>query len=130
MQSVPEFVLKIIQLYETMNVRFRVMEVGPTLHTGGRKTTCYRILQAAMTKLCLSRNPNPAFQITRSYVLNPKCIKMGELHFMENIKFLHLQMGGQMDLGAPSYDNALLTQVQTNRKWIIFDGPVDAFWIE
>lgn len=39
---------KVIQLFETFNVRFGVMLVGQT--TSG-KTTCYRILADAMTEI-------------------------------------------------------------------------------
>lgn len=34
--------MQVIQLYDTMDVRFGVMLVGPT---GGGKTECYRTLQ-------------------------------------------------------------------------------------
>lgn len=37
-----------MQLFETFNVRFGVMLVGPT---GGGKTTCYLVLQHAMSTL-------------------------------------------------------------------------------
>lgn len=40
------FIKKVIQLFETFNVRFGVMLVGPS---GGGKTMCYKILKAAMT---------------------------------------------------------------------------------
>ena len=39
---------KVIQLFDTFNVRFGAMIVGPT---GGGKTTWYKILADAMTKL-------------------------------------------------------------------------------
>ena len=39
---------KVLQLYDTMNVRFGVMLVGPT---GGGKSECYRTLQGAVTRL-------------------------------------------------------------------------------
>ena len=42
------FIHKVIQLFETFNVRFGVMLVGPT---GGGKTTCYKILADTMTAL-------------------------------------------------------------------------------
>merc|ERR1719454_2577382 len=48
LQVVPRFVVKTIELYQTMNVRFGVMTVGPT---GGGKSCCLRGLQSAMGKL-------------------------------------------------------------------------------
>jgi dynein heavy chain len=48
MEKNPVFVKKIIQLFETFNVRFGVMLVGPS---GGGKTACYKILKAAMTQI-------------------------------------------------------------------------------
>lgn len=44
LQQPGSFVTKVIQLYDTMNVRFGVMLVGPT---GGGKTECYRTLQVS-----------------------------------------------------------------------------------
>ena len=41
LQQHPIFIVKVIQLFETFNVRFGVMLVGPT---GGGKTTCYEVL--------------------------------------------------------------------------------------
>lgn len=40
------FMAKVIQLFETFNVRFGVMLVG---YTGSGKTTCYEILASLMT---------------------------------------------------------------------------------
>jgi dynein heavy chain len=45
LQPVPSFVTKVIQLFDTFDVRFGVMIVGPT---GAGKTTCYEVLQHAM----------------------------------------------------------------------------------
>ena len=47
-QAIPEFVIKVIQLFDTFEVRFGVMLVGPT---GGGKTTNFKILSDAMNKL-------------------------------------------------------------------------------
>jgi len=44
----PTFVLKVIQLFETFNVRFGVMLVGTT---GSAKTTSYEILEDTMNYL-------------------------------------------------------------------------------
>lgn len=48
LQTHEVFILKVIQLYETFNVRFGVMLVGPT---GSGKTTVWNVLQATMTYL-------------------------------------------------------------------------------
>ena len=122
LQPVPDFVIKIIQLYETMNVRFGVMEVGPT---GGGKTTCYQMLQEAMKKLCKSGSKNPAFQNTHTYVLNPKCIKMGELYGEYN-----LLTNEWTDGLASTIIRQCVADTTPDRKWVVFDGPVDAIWIE
>lgn len=45
LQKPDTFVTKVIQIYDTMNVRFGVMLVGPT---GGGKSECYRTLQVRM----------------------------------------------------------------------------------
>lgn len=47
-QVVPSSVTKCIQLFDTFEVRFGVMLVGPT---GGGKTACYKILADAHSKL-------------------------------------------------------------------------------
>eukprot|EP00976_Prorocentrum_cordatum_P007875 156757-Prorocentrum_minimum.AAC.2 len=53
------FVVKVLQLFETFNVRFGVMLVGPT---GGGKTCIYNALQQAATRLREEGSANPAFQ--------------------------------------------------------------------
>lgn len=52
------FVKKIIQLFETFNVRFGVMLVGPT---GGGKTTCYEVLKATMILLREQNHKDESF---------------------------------------------------------------------
>ena len=49
LQSVDKLNQKVIQLMETLNVRFGVMIVGPA---GGGKTITYKVLADSMTKLC------------------------------------------------------------------------------
>ena len=48
LQSLPETVTKIIQLYETKNSRHSTMIVGSTL---SGKTVTWRVLQAALSRL-------------------------------------------------------------------------------
>ena len=99
-------------------VRHGMMLVGPT---GGGKTKCYKTLAAAMTKL----RESDAYEKVKTFVLNPKAITMG-------------QMYGEFDLSTGEWtDGILSSQLRTfvtdqsaDKKWIIFDGPVDALWIE
>ena len=122
LQTVDAFILKVIQLYETFNVRFGVMLVGPT---GGGKTEIYRMLKAAMTLLRERNNPNESYQKTHTYVFNPKCIKMGELYGEYNLLTNEWTDG----LGSTLIRNAV-ADTKPDKKWVVFDGPVDAIWIE
>jgi len=53
LQSVDPLSQKVIQLFETLNVRFGVMIVGPA---GGGKTTTYKVLADSMAKLRVERS--------------------------------------------------------------------------
>mmetsp|Transcript_44339 Transcript_44339/g.86753 ORF Transcript_44339/g.86753 Transcript_44339/m.86753 type:complete len:4144 (+) Transcript_44339:98-12529(+) len=122
LQAVDKFVTKVIQLFDTLNIRFGVMIVGPT---GGGKTTCYQMLKAAMTNLRENDSPDERFQIVNSYVLNPKCVTMGELY-------------GEINLMTQEWTDGLASTLMREaikddsdeRHWVVFDGPVDALWIE
>lgn len=61
LQQPDAFVTKIIQLFDTLNVRFGVMLVGPT---GGGKTACSQALQQALTRLRQKlRSKDERFQV-------------------------------------------------------------------
>ncbi|CEL99773.1 unnamed protein product [Vitrella brassicaformis CCMP3155] len=113
---------KVIQLYETFNVRFGVMLVGPT--TGG-KTVCYKMLAGAMTKLRKEGHPKEDYQVVHYSVLNPKCITMGELYG----EFNELTQEWTDGLGS-TIMRGYVSEETPDKKWTIFDGPVDAIWIE
>jgi len=116
------FIIKVIQLYETFNVRFGVMLVGPT---GSGKTNCYETLMETMTTLREKNHPNPQFQTVKKIVLNPKSISMGELYGEVN------QLTQEWFDGLASKVMRLAAQeTGDDRTWVIFDGPVDALWIE
>lgn len=55
-----EYLLKAIQLYEVLGIRFGVMQVGPT---GGGKTTIARCLGEAMTRLRERNSPDAEHQV-------------------------------------------------------------------
>ncbi|XP_076646459.1 dynein axonemal heavy chain 1 [Halictus rubicundus] len=123
LEEVDEFVKKVIQLYETTVVRHGLMLVGPT---GSAKTKCYQVLKDACTKL--KGQPQPSgkpFTPVFTFVLNPKSITMGQLY-------------GEYDLNTREWTDGIFSTLlragiassDGNKRWYIFDGPVDALWIE
>lgn len=63
--------------------------------------------------------------MTHTYTLNPKCINMGELYGEYN-----LLTNEWTDGLASSIIRAAVADTTLDRKWVVFDGPVDAVWIE
>ncbi|KAJ3395883.1 Dynein heavy chain 1, axonemal [Lobulomyces angularis] len=123
LQPVDNFVKKCIQLYETTIVRHGLMLVGPT---GGGKTSCLRVLAKSLSALQGTLAPNGStYQKVRSYTLNPKSITMGQLY-------------GEFDLQTHEWTDGILSclmrqgveDTTEDKKWYIFDGPVDAVWVE
>ena len=101
-----------------IQVRHGLMIVGPT---GGGKTKNYQVLQQAITELKGQQN----FQKVLVDVLNPKSITMGQLY-------------GYVDPGTQEWKDGVLAKLVNEASkdespdlhWIMFDGPVDALWIE
>jgi len=108
---------KIIQLYEVMLTRHTTMVVGPT---GGGKSVVIRSLAEAQ---------KIAFGITtKLFPLNPKSLPVNELY-------------GVLDTTTREWTDGLLSRIfrdlneplkpdQREARYILFDGDVDALWVE
>jgi dynein heavy chain len=117
------FIKKCIQVYETIVVRHGLMVVGPS---GGGKSSCLRVLQKSLGNLQGQIAPNGStFQKVQMVVLNPKSITMGQLY-------------GEFDPQTHEWCDGILSclmregteDTSFDRKWYVFDGPVDAVWVE
>ncbi|VDD79452.1 unnamed protein product [Mesocestoides corti] len=117
------FLHKCIQLFETTVVRHGLMILGPT---GSGKTKCYEVLKDALSSLRNQPSPDGSFfQNVITYVLNPKSITMGRLY-------------GEFDLVTHEWTDGILSVLiregvaadDLDKRWYVFDGPVDAVWIE
>jgi dynein heavy chain len=111
---VPEQVDKVVQLYETMLTRHTTMVVGPS---GGGKSVIINTIAKAQTKLGLP---------TKLYIMNPKAITVIELY-------------GILDIVTRDWTDGLLSNIfreinkptdKKERKYMVFDGDVDAVWVE
>ncbi|KAM4590913.1 dynein axonemal heavy chain 10 isoform 1-T1 [Odontesthes bonariensis] len=105
---------KVVQLYETMMTRHTTMIVGPT---GGGKSVVISTLCQAQTKLGLH---------TKLYPLNPKAMSVIELY-------------GVLDPDTRDWTDGILSNIfremnkptdKKERRYILFDGDVDALWVE
>ncbi|KAH8045935.1 dynein light chain binding protein [Aureococcus anophagefferens] len=109
---------KVIQMYETMIVRHTTMIVGPT---GGGKTLVLDTLKSA--RLAAEN------VLVRYWVINPKAQPLHELY-------------GIMDPVTRDWTDGVLSRLfrelneplpkgkENEMRWIIYDGDVDAVWVE
>ena len=125
-QTPKKFVTKVIQLLETMMVRHGIMVVGVT---GTGKTMCSSMLAKALTQLDKQGSDHYMHKPVHIDTLNPKSVRMGELYGETN-PLTNEWTEGLVSSLVKNAVNALETDKAHWKRWIIFDGPVDAGWIE
>ncbi|XP_029041052.2 dynein axonemal heavy chain 3-like isoform X1 [Osmia bicornis bicornis] len=122
LQDTPWYIDKIIQIYEMILVRHGLMVVGQTL---SGKTKAYQSLAEALGDLAGVRRAAMREYQTIYKIINPKAITLDQLY-------------GSFDPLSHEWSDGVLANIfrefaqsmSIERKWIIFDGPVDAVWIE
>ena len=118
----PDFVKKIIQIFETILVRHGIMVVG---ETGTGKTSCINCLARALTEL-EGKVDDSMYRKVNILKLNPKSISLKELYGYTNLDTNEWFTG----LIPHLVSEIVLQDKSENKYWILFDGPVDALWIE
>lgn len=99
--------------------------ITTTYHAGGGKSECYKTLQGALNLLHQAAPQDSTCQPVTSFCLNPKSISLGELYGAYNPVSNDWKDG----IASKLVREAMADDSQA-MKWLVFDGPVDAVWVE
>ncbi|GIM07381.1 hypothetical protein Vretimale_11536 [Volvox reticuliferus] len=122
LQIVPEFVTKIIQVFDCKVARHGNMLVG---RTGSGKSEAWKCLQRALGRLRKEEPDDERYQKVHVYTINPLALSNDELY-------------GCFEAATHEWQDGVLARIMRtvckdespDQKWILFDGPVDTLWIE
>jgi len=130
LKPTPGFVEKVGQLLDTMMVRLGNMIVGVT---GIGKTSIYQVLQKTLTELGkneeLAKNEDWYCPI-KTDLLNPKAVPKSDLYMAKDEITQTWEDGIVARIMREAEEAEKLPGGNSKRLWLIFDGPVDATWIE
>lgn len=130
-----DFVEKTMQLYTTLSVRHGLMNVGRTM---SGKSTITDILSTALGNVRkfftkypefasrFSHEAYPLFYSVQVYKLNAKSITMSELYG----SFSDVSNEWSDGIVSSIMRECIKEETEYRLKWILFDSPVDALWIE
>ena len=125
LQKTDMFISRCLQLYETSCVRHGFMVVG---NACAGKSSNIKVLTTAITSMSKTGEivgDGEKLDPIYCYEINPKAQDMNRLY-------------GAFDEATHEWANGILAQTvrdcaadrTSDKKWIVFDGPVDTLWIE
>lgn len=117
LQPEKRFIEKVLQFYDTIQVRHGLMLVGAA---GSGKSSVHKVLENALN---LMASNNSKSKPVKTDLISPKSMSLVELY------------GESKDLNWNEGVIEMVMEKAINKsisefRWIMFDGPVDAVWIE
>lgn len=109
---------KIFQLWDIIKTRHGLMLVGGSM---SGKSTCYNVLAEALTSLSMTSADHKSVHLTS---INPKAITVNEIYGYSD------PISKEWTEGILAHTFKTVSKNYHRREWIVFDGPVDADWIE